>query len=118
MVVARGVGDGERLVAADLGRLVEDRPHPLVGRERLALLDPDLRQLRGLIEADRVGGLVLDHRREVLEVADVGRVDRVEGQARAVDVPRRGGIAAAGQRRDAGAPQGFEGRSRIAARVP
>ena len=73
---------------ADVDGLFEDRAHPLVGRERLALADPDGGELPDDLRVAGPGRLLLDEFVDRLPEREVVRRDRVDLQMHRVDEPR------------------------------
>ena len=94
---------------ADRGGVGQDRLHPLVRRERLAVHDADRRELAG--ELDVVAGrrLGLDVGVDHLEEAGVARRDGVEGEAGALDELRLRDLRLARQPHRAGQRLGDAG---------
>ena len=82
-----GVADGDGLL--------EDRAHPLVGRERLPLADPDGGELPEDLGIARAGRLLLDELVDRLPEGEVVRRDRVDLQMHGVDERRLRDRAAA-----------------------
>ena len=89
-----GVADGDGLL--------EDRAHPLVGRERLALADPDGGELTEDLGIARAGRLLLDELVDRLPEREVVRRDRVDLQMHRVDERRLGLLGRTGERRPPG----------------
>ena len=71
---------------------VQDAPHPLVGRERLALDDPDRGQLARQLDLRAAGRLLLHQLVQELVEADVVRRDRVERLPARLDEHRLGNL--------------------------
>ena len=97
---ARRVADGLGHEAPVAGGFGQDGFQPVVGRERLALFDPDRPQHAGGLWVD--GGLVfgLDQLGQHLEVAKVIRRDGVEGFSGRLDEPHGRRIVSRRQRID------------------
>jgi hypothetical protein len=113
--VAWHVRDRERHVTGDLGGLVEDAAHPMVGCEGGPFLDADLGELGAFLGADRVEGFVVDDLGEVLEVTHVGGMDRIERLARNVVVHGGGRVVGVGEGIDAGLFERCDSGGRVAA---
>ena len=88
----RGVADG--------GGVVEDPAHPLVGGERLALDDADLGEVADDLRVAGIGWLVLEQGVHRVEEPGVGRRDRVERGAGALDERRRRYLGGPPERHD------------------
>ena len=101
----RGLGSrperkGPRRGVADLRRVVEDSPHPLVRREGLSLLDADGREIAAKLGVDEVDRLALDHLVDLLVEGRVVGVDGVEDPSGAGDELHRRRSVGLGQRVD------------------
>ena len=95
-------------------RLVEDLAAVVVGLEGAAVHDADGGELAGAFGVERVRGLLLDDRVDLLEEGEVVAVDAVERRLREVDEPGRRRVVRGGEGVDAGGEQGVEpSRARI-----
>ena len=90
-------GDGAGGGIADGDRLLEDRAHPLIGRERLPLADPDRGELTQDLGIARAGRLLLNQLVDRLPEREVIRRDRVDLQMHRVDEPRLRPLGRTGQ---------------------
>jgi hypothetical protein len=89
-------------------------PFPLVRSEGLALLDSDRGEHARRLRVNRLLVLLGHQRRQVIEVADVHRVDRVQGPARGVDEDHLRRVVPALQRMDADVLVRRHGRAGVA----